>query len=111
MPRRQPGVMFFVAPNYQVMKNLHLGATIIGQSRAFTQDNNVLVMPGYTFVNGYVRYQVNGNISVALNGNNIFNALGITEAEEGGMTDNQVNLVRARPITGRTIGFSVAYRF
>lgn len=111
MPRRQPGIMYFIAPNYQLLKNLQLGATIIGQTRAYTQDNNKLVMPGYAFVNGYIRYQLNGNISVALNGNNIFNALGITEAEEGSITDNQVNLVRARPITGRTIGFSVAYRF
>lgn len=110
-PRRQPALMYFVTPTYTLHKRVVAGATIIGQTGAFTQDNNDLFMPGYLFVNGFVRYQISGKLTVALNANNLFNALGITEAEEGSILDNTQNFVRARPITGRILGLSVAYRF
>jgi outer membrane receptor protein involved in Fe transport len=44
-------------------------------------------------------------------GNNIFNTLAITEAEEGSITDNTTNIVRARPLPGRTISMTLSYSF
>jgi outer membrane receptor protein involved in Fe transport len=43
-------------------------------------------------------------------GNNIFNTLAITEAEEE-ITDNTTNIVRARPLPGRTISMTLSYSF
>ncbi|MCC5921682.1 MAG: TonB-dependent receptor [Cyclobacteriaceae bacterium] len=111
MPRRQPAFMYFLTPTYQFSKSLSLGSTIIGQTGSYTQDTNELWMPGYLFVNGFLRYQINESLSVAINGNNIFNALGLTEAEEASIMENSINFVRARPITGRTIGTTLIYRF
>jgi outer membrane receptor protein involved in Fe transport len=110
-PRRQPALMYFAAPTYKINKNLSLGSTIIGQTGAYTQDVNELWMPGYVFVNGFIRYQITKGLSVALNGNNLFNAFGLTEAEEASIIENTANFVRARAINGRTVGASLIYRF
>jgi outer membrane receptor protein involved in Fe transport len=110
-PRRQPALMYFATPTYRFTEKLNIGATIIGQTGAYTQDNNELWMPGYAFVNGFIRYQLNKNLSVAVQGNNLFDALGLTEAEEGAIAENQVNFVRARSIVGRNISASVMLRF
>lgn len=110
-PRRQPALMYFATPTYRFTEKLNLGATIIGQTGAYTQDNNELWMPGYVFVNGFIRYQLNKNLSVSVQGNNLFDALGLTEAEEGAIAENQVNFVRARSIVGRNLSASVMLRF
>lgn len=110
-PRRQPTLMYFATPTYKFSDKINLGATIMGQTGAYTQDNNELWMPGYVFVNGFLRYQINKNLAVSLLGNNLFDALGLTEAEEGSIGENQINFVRARSIVGRTIGASVMLRF
>ncbi|MCZ4410020.1 TonB-dependent receptor [Cryomorphaceae bacterium 1068] len=110
-PRRQPTLMYFATPTYRFTEKLNIGATIIGQTGAYTQDNNELWMPGYAFVNGFIRYQLNKNLSVSVQGNNIFDTLGLTEAEEGAIGENQVNFVRARSIVGRNLSASVMLRF
>jgi len=110
-PRRQPDLMYFATPTYKITDKINLGATIIGQTGAYTQDINELWMPGYVFVNGFLRYQINKNLAVSLLGNNLFDALGLTEAEEASIADNQINFVRGRSITGRTLGASVMFRF
>jgi hypothetical protein len=43
--------------------------------------------------------------------NNVFDAIGITEVEEGSITENKDNYLRARSITGRTTSLTLAYRF
>ena len=48
---------------------------------------------------------------VSANVNNVFNKIGITEAEEGSIIANQDNIVRARSINGRTTSLSVSYKF
>ncbi len=110
-PRRQPTLMYFATPTYRFTEKLNIGATIIGQTGAYTQDNNELWMPGYAFVNGFIRYQLNKNLSVSVQGNNLFDTLGLTEAEEGAIGENQVNFVRARSIVGRNLSASVMLRF
>ena len=72
---------------------------------SYAQDNNELQFSGYTQVNAFVNYQLTDNLSLSLNVNNLFDTVGITEAEEGVAPDNGV--IRARSINGRssTIGF------
>ena len=43
--------------------------------------------------------------------NNLTNALGFTESEEGAITENQVNYLRARSVVGRTIAATLRYGF
>lgn len=109
-PRRQPALMFNVIPTYS-FGNHSVGLSLIGQSNAYAQDDNMLVMPGYLVTNGFVKFEIADGLSFSLNGNNLLNAIGITESEEGSITEGQVNYLRARSITGRSISGSVRYNF
>lgn len=111
-PRRQPKLMYSFLPTYKFMDNKNtLGLSFIGQSKAFAQDSNQLVMNGFVIVNGFVEVGIAKGLSLNVSGNNLFNTLAITEAEEGSITENVVNYVRARSMTGRSISMALAYRF
>ncbi len=103
-PRRTPKFMYSLNPNVNVEK-LSAGFFLIGSSKTFAQDSNKLVMPSYVLVNPYISYQVLKNLNVSLNGNNVFNAIGVTEAEEGSLPSN--GIVRGRPLPGRSISMSL----
>ncbi len=112
-PRRQPKFIYNVIPTYSFgAKNQNLlGLSFIGQSKAFAQDENKLVMPGFVIINGFLNVGITQNLSTNLSANNIFDTLGITESEEGSITEGQVNYVRARPVPGKSISLGVRYTF
>jgi len=111
-PRRQPKVMYNFIPSYKFSQNKNtLGLSFIGQTKAYAQDNNDLVMNGFLIVNGFVEFTVTKGLSLNVAGNNIFNTLAITEVEEGSITDNVTNIVRARPLPGRSLSMSLSYKF
>ncbi|UEG54186.1 TonB-dependent receptor [Mucilaginibacter daejeonensis] len=109
-PRRQADVIYSLTPTFNVSK-LSMGASILGTTSSFTQDVNALKLPAYVYVNPFIMYQVNKRWSASVNGNNIFNVAGFTEAEDGSIVNNQSNIVRARSITGRTVSATVAFNF
>ena len=111
-PRRQPKMMYNFMPTYKFAKKRNtLGLSFIGQTKAYAQDNNDLVMNGFMIVNGFVEVAITKGLSLNLAGNNLFDTLAITEAEEGSITDNAVNYVRARPLPGRSISAALSYKF
>jgi outer membrane receptor protein involved in Fe transport len=85
--------------------------SLIGQTKAFAQDSNELVMNGFVIVNGFVEFTVTKGLSLNIAGNNLFNTLAITEVEEGSITNNTKNIVRARPLPGRSLSMSLSYKF
>lgn len=109
-PRRQADVIFSLMPSYN-FKKFSTGVSIIGTTESYAQDNNQLILPGYTIVSPYVNYSLSKRLTVAVNANNLFNAFGFTESEEGSITNNQTNIIRARSITGRTVGGSLTFTF
>ena len=111
-PRRQPKLMYNLMPTYNFSGNKNaVGLSFIGQSKAFAQDSNQLVMNGFVIVNAFVDFEVTKGLSLNLSANNLFDTLAITESEEGNITDNAVNYVRARPMPGRSISMALSYRF
>lgn len=111
-PRRQPKMMYNFIPTYKFGKaNNTLGLSFIGQTKAYAQDNNELVMNGFVIVNGFVEVGITKGLSLNLAGNNLFNTLAITEAEEGSITANTTNIVRARPLPGRSLSIALSYKF
>lgn len=110
VPRRQPAVMYNLIPTFSFSDH-SAGLSLIGQTDAYAQDGNELVLPAYLIVNAFLNYQLSEQLGLSVNANNLTNALGITESEEGSIVDNEVNYVRARPITGRTISLSLGYSF
>lgn len=111
-PRRQPKLMYNLMPTYNFSENKNtIGLSFIGQTKAFAQDSNQLVMNGFVIVNAFVEVGITKGLSVNLSGNNLFDTLAITESEEGNITDNSVNYVRARPMPGRSISMALSYKF
>lgn len=112
-PRRQPDVIYNIIPSYNFGKTKKnaVGISVIGQSKAFAQDNNELVLPAFAIFNGFVNVQVTKGLSANFAVNNIFDGLGITEAEEGSITENTVNYVRARALPGRSMSLTLTYGF
>lgn len=109
-PRRQPDLMYSIIPSY-FFGNHAVGLSLIGQSSAFAQDGNDLIMPGYMSVNAFISMELTKGLSLSLNANNLFDTIGITESEEGSITEGQINYLRARSITGRSISGTVRYMF
>lgn len=109
-PRRQADLIFSLVPSYSFQK-LSAGVSIMGTTKSFAQDNNKLILPGYTVVSPYVSYNISKRLTLGINANNLFNALGFTESEEGAIIEGKSNIIRARSITRRTIGGSLNFNF
>ncbi len=110
-PRRQPKFMYSLVPTYKVSETRSFGLSFIGQSKAFAQDSNKLIMNGFVLVNGFVDFGITKGLSLNVSGNNLLNTLAISEVEEGSITANTVNYVRARPFPGRSLSVALSYRF
>lgn len=109
-PRRQPDLMFSIIPSYS-FGNHGVGFSLVGQSKAYAQDSNELVMPGFAAVNAFVSLGITEALSLSLNANNLLDTIGITESEEGSIVDNTTNYIRARSITGRSISGTLSFNF
>jgi outer membrane receptor protein involved in Fe transport len=109
-PRRQAALIYSFVPSYTFGKH-SIGVSAIGTSKSYAQDDNKLVMPAYMYLNLFVNFQIAEGFTFSINGNNIMDTMGITESEEGSITPNQVNVLRARSITGRTFSGTLRYQF
>ncbi|TDM08710.1 MAG: hypothetical protein C4K60_04730 [Ideonella sp. MAG2] len=103
-PRRQAKVVYQVSPSYAIGP-VEVGGSIIGTTKSYAQDDNVVELPAYTTVNLFANYEVARNLTASLGVNNLFNTLGYTEAEPQGA------LYVARAINGRSARVSLKYSF
>lgn len=109
-PRRQAKLIYQVTPSYSY-DVFTIGANIIGTTKSYAQDNNELVMPGYAQVNLFGDVSITEGLSLSVNVNNLFNAKGLTEAEEGSIVEGVDNIIRARSINGRSSTATLKYTF
>ncbi len=107
-PRRQADVTYQITPSYSVGRH-SIGANIIGTTSSFAQDNNDLKLPGFAQVNLFLNVGLAEGLVASVNVNNVNNAFGLTESEEGVLPAN--GIIRARPINGRTTSVSLRYAF
>ncbi|WP_073973605.1 TonB-dependent receptor domain-containing protein [Erythrobacter donghaensis] len=107
-PRRQADLVYQATAQYE-SDLFTLGANVVGTTDSFTQDSNQLKLPAFAQVNAFVAFRPIERIEVGLNAQNLFNAEGFTEAEEGSIPAN--GIVRARSIAGRTVLASVRFDF
>ena len=108
VPRRQAEFVFQATPQVDIGP-VTVGANFIGTTSSYAQDSDQLKLPGYTTVNTFLQYRPIERVQLSLNANNLFNAKGFTEAEEGVIPAN--GIVRARSINGRTISAAVRLTF
>lgn len=110
VPRRQADLVYQVTPALD-FGMVRTGLNIVGTTKAYAQDNNQLIFPAYTQVNAFVNVRPMEGLELSVNANNLFNTVGITEAEEGSIVSGVDNYVRARSINGRTVSASVRFDF
>ncbi|NJB83728.1 TonB-dependent receptor [Wenyingzhuangia aestuarii] len=112
-PRRQPDVIYNLMPSYNfgTQKQNSIGLSFVGQSKAYAQDSNELVMPSFVVTSGFINYAITKSLNANFSVNNIFDSIAVTEAEEGSITNNQVNYVRARTLPGRSMSLALKYQF
>ncbi len=107
-PRRQADYFFNLTPSYST-EQWDAGLNFVGTDEVFVQDNNDLKFDAYVVTNLFANYYFNENLSISLNANNLFDEEGFTEGEEGSATPG--DLVRVRPINGRTTSITLRYNF
>lgn len=101
-----PEVMYQFTPAYQI-KHFNAGLNFIGNSDA---PAGKLMIPGYIQVNAFAGYELVKGLWLSVNGNNLFDTIGLTEiSNSDGISVNGLNA--ARSINGRTVLASVRYSF
>ena len=107
-PRRQADLIYNFNP-YYVADRFDVGLNIFGTTESFAQDSNLYELPAYTTVGAYVNLKAAEGVSLGLAANNLLDADGFTEAEGDGFVAG--DLVRFRPINGRTVSATLRYDF
>lgn len=107
-PRRQADMIYSLLARY-TMDNAQVGISLVGTTDSYAQDNNDLKFSGYTQLNAFANYELAENLTLSLNVNNLFDTIGITEAEQGSVPEN--GIITARTINGRTASVGLRYQF
>ena len=109
-PRRQADWVFQGTGAY-TLGALRLGVNAVGTTEAYAQFDNRLILPGYVIVNPFASYDLTESLALNLNVNNLFDVFAVTESEEGAITANATNILRARTLNGRTASVTLRYTF
>lgn len=107
-PRRQAPFVLNINPYFEG-DGYDFGLNIFSTGDAPVQDDNAFDLPAFTTVGAYVNYEIFDNLVVSVAANNLFDAEGFTEGEEGAPSIGE--FIRFRPINGRTISATVRYNF
>ena len=107
-PRRQAPFVLNINPYFEG-DGYDLGLNIFSTGRAPVQDDNSFDLPAFTTVGAYVNYEIYKNLVVSVAANNLFDAEGFSEGEEGAPSIGE--FIRFRPINGRTISATLRYNF
>jgi outer membrane receptor protein involved in Fe transport len=101
-PRRQADLVWQLAPSF-TFGPVDVGASIVGTTKSFGDDDNKITMPGYTVINAFANYQISSTAQLGLGVNNLANTLGYTEVEGDGHA--------ARAVNGRSVRATLKYSF
>jgi outer membrane receptor protein involved in Fe transport len=108
-PRRQADLVYQGGASYSI-GSLELGASLVGTSKSYAQDDNQVVLPAYRTINAFTNFEFAPNTTISLGVNNLFDATGYTEAEgQGNLTNNPLYV--ARSINGRSLRAVLKYAF
>ncbi|MBX9616571.1 MAG: TonB-dependent receptor [Caulobacteraceae bacterium] len=108
VPRRQPDFLFQATPVYET-RDFTVGANLIGATSSWSDDVNVLKVPGYTLVNAFVQYRPLERLQLMLVANNLFDEVAWYEITNVSVPANGVG--RGRAANGRTVSLSARYDF
>jgi outer membrane receptor protein involved in Fe transport len=99
---------YTISPRYSV-GGLTVGATVRGNSRVFTGDDNTNTIDGHYIVNAFANYEFGNGLTASVNINNLLDKL--APAGGGGFVGGSSTVFGAGVETGRTISASIRYAF
>ncbi|MEG3123837.1 TonB-dependent receptor domain-containing protein [Sphingomonas sp. GB1N7] len=108
VPRHQANLIFQATPQITTDR-FSVGAVFIGTTGSYTQDSNLLKMPGYVTTNAFVQFRPMDRLLLSLNANNVFDKLAITGTDSATIPAN--GIVGARVLTGRTVSLTTRFDF
>lgn len=107
-PRRQADFIWTISPEY-TLDRFALGVTLQGSTDFYLGDNNDLKQDAYNLVHLYGSWNVTDTFSASINVNNLTDEFVLTEAEE---TSADIgDIIRARPLSGRSVSLGLRYHF
>lgn len=107
-PRRQADVIFQVMPQYE-NDLFTVGASIVGTTESYSQDQNQLKLPAYATVNAFLQIRPVERVVLSLNANNLFDEMAITDVSADTLPASGVVLAQTLP--GRTVTAAVRFYF
>lgn len=109
-PRRQADFVWSLSPSYMFGSHV-VGATVIGTTDAYDQDDNTYEMDGYVYANLFADFALAESLHLILTVNNVTDEIGLTEKEGGSTVIDGTEYIRARSIAGRTTELKLKYTF
>lgn len=107
-PRHQASLIFQATPQISTDR-FAVGAVFIGTTDSFSQDANLLKMPGYVTTNAFVQGHVTDRLLLSLNATNLFDVVALTGIDEDRLPAS--GIVRGRLLTGRAISATARLDF
>jgi outer membrane receptor protein involved in Fe transport len=101
-PRRQAKLVYQLQPSYD-NGTFQVGLSMVGTTKSYANDENTIIMPGFSVINAFGVYQLNDSVRLNFAANNLFNKLGYTEIEGDGHA--------ARAVNGRSVRVGISYAF
>jgi outer membrane receptor protein involved in Fe transport len=108
VPRHQAKFIFQATPQI-VTERFAVGAVLIGTTRSFAQDDNVLRVPGFVTTNAFVQFRPTARLQLILNASNLFDVKAFTAFDDAAIPAS--GIVRARPLTGRNTSLTARLDF
>jgi catecholate siderophore receptor len=105
-PKRQAKLVYQLTPTYNFGDAASVGASIVGTTASKDDGPGgplTITLPSYVSVNAFFNYSITPNTMVSLAANNLFDAIGYTESNDGRGA--------ARSINGRTVKATLKYSF
>ena len=114
--KKVPSLTYLISPSYSFSKG-QVGLIIQGQTEQYQDDDNTLKLPAQTFVDAYVKYNLSPNLVLKLNVNNLFDADGISNSDQGSVADiralgaagGNAGVANVSPYQGRTVSAGISY--
>jgi outer membrane receptor protein involved in Fe transport len=107
-PRHQASLIFQATPQIST-ERFAVGAVFIGTTDSYSQDANLLKMPGYVTTNAFVQVRPAERLLLSLNATNLFDVLALTSIDEDRIPAS--GIVRGRVLNGRAISATARLDF
>ncbi len=107
-PRHQASLIFQATPQIS-NDRVAAGAVFIGTTDSYSQDVNLLKMPGYVTTNAFVQVRPTERLLLSLNATNLFDTRALTSIDEDRIPAS--GIVRGRVLNGRAISATARLDF